>query len=157
MSAVRINSNTRREITAFIDAVEAFAADLPPSVHRQFQRNGDYFEFITDAPSSAHRRMSLVGDHHELEYSLGKIWTESISPARADLGQLLAALDAVRDGRVKEVREERTGLIYHLYRLDSRGHRGWMRDSQYSLWHWLRLKIRRVTVHTLPPLAMGEA
>ena len=157
MTAVRLTANAPHEISAFVDAVEAFAHGLPERTPHEFERDGDAFDLRIKAPTAAHRVLALSLDGGELEYSLGEVWTDQIDPKTADLNQLLATLDAVRDGRVREARDRRNGVIYHLYRLDSRGLRTWLRDGQYSLWHWLRLKIRRVDVHTLPQFVPGKA
>jgi hypothetical protein len=138
---------------AFADALEAFAADLPDDVRREWVRRGDEVWLIVPAPTPAHRELAVSADPGGIEYSLGKIWTEPFEADWTKARRVLAACDAVRDGRVREVCDRRTGLLYHIYRLRSRGFREFMQDSEYSLWHWLRLKVNRVAIHRLPPLA----
>ena len=136
-----------------VAGVETFAASLPSTVNHSFERRGDYFLLDILAPSAQHRRLTLEGSLAELDYTLGKVWTERLEPSPSLCNRVLATLEAVRDGKVKEVRDRRTGVIYHVYRLTTHGFSEFMQDGQYSPWHWLKLKIRNVQIHTLPPLA----
>jgi hypothetical protein len=138
--------------TDFVEAVAAFQAALPVHLQSELVRDGDYFELSIPAPTEWHRSVHLHGDSKGLEYHLGKVWTENLEPSPEVCRRLLASLDAIQAGAVKEVQDVRTGVIYHVYKLRTRGFREFMQDSQYTLWAWLNLKIRDVRIHTLPPL-----
>ena len=137
---------------ATLACVEAFAASLPENVERSFERRADYFLLDVLPASVRHRRLTLEGSLAEFNYTLGKVWTEGLEPSPAVCDRLLATLEAVRNGGVREVRDRRTGVIYHVYRLKTHGFSEFMEDSQYSFWHWLKLKIRDVQIHTVPPM-----
>lgn len=136
----------------FVEAVAAFQASLPIHLQGELIRDGGYFELSIPAPTEQHRSIHLNGDSSGLEYHLGKVWTENLEPSPEICSRLLASLDAIRSGAVKEVQDVRTGVIFHVYRLRTRGFRKFLQDSQYTLWAWLKLKIRNVRIHTLPPL-----
>ena len=142
---------------AMVASVEVFAASLPANVERSFERRADYFLLDVLPPSTGHRRLTLEGSLAEFDYTLGKVWTERLEPSPTVCARLLASLEAVRNGAVREVRDRRTGVIYHVYRLRTRGFSEFMKDGQYSPWHWFKLKIRNVQIHTLPPLDRPKA
>ena len=138
----------------FVDELEALAAGLPPGVRRTFRRGRgrlDWFELDVRPPTPAHRRLMLDGDENNLDYSLGDVWTELIEPSPAVVTDLLAVCDAVKLGRVCEVRDRRTGLLHHIYRLKTRGQDRYLRDRQYS-WPWQGGRVRKVRSHRLPGL-----
>lgn len=141
----------------FADALEAFGRSLPHDVVWSLERNRNGVEFAVEAPTPDHRSLSICAESSEIEYSLGSLWTEGLEPVPATLDSLLAACDALREGRVREVRDRKTGLLYHVYRLNSWGRREFVIDSQYAFRHVLdRLfghRIRDVSIHRLPPLA----
>lgn len=139
-------------IHTFGDDLEAFARTLPAGVNYDVERQSDWASLTVKSPTSSHRDLSVTASPGGVEYSLGGIWTEDMEPSPALLQSLLASCDAVRDGGVREVRDRRTGVYWHVYRLRTRGLNRYARDSEYSLWHWLRLKVRRVKIHRLPPL-----
>ncbi|MFN3814763.1 hypothetical protein [Brevundimonas sp.] len=141
---------------AMVASVEAFAASLPESVEHNFERGHDHFLLDILPPSALHRRLTLEGSLGEFDYTLGEVWTERLDPSPSVCTRVLAALEAVRDGKVREVRDRRTGVIYHVYRLTTHGLSEFMQDGQYSLWRRLRLKIRNVQIHTLPPLTKAH-
>jgi hypothetical protein len=142
---------------ACVADIEVFASKLPEDVERSFERKGDYFLLDVLPPTFGHRRLTLEGSLAEFDYTLGKVWTEQLEPSPTVCDRLLASLEAVRDGRVREVRDRRTGVIYHVYRLKTHGFSEFMKDGQYSFWHWFKLKIRNVQIHTLPPLGRPKA
>tara|TARA_R110000764_G_scaffold51902_1_gene113276 strand:- start:57 stop:530 length:474 start_codon:yes stop_codon:yes gene_type:complete len=143
--------------TACVAGIEAFASALPEGVECSFERKGDYFLLDVLPPTFDHRRLTLEGSLVEFAYSLGKVWTEQLEPSPAVCDRLLASLDAVKDGRVREVRDRRTGVIYHVYHLKTHGFSEFMKDGQYSFWHWFKLKIRNVQIHALPSLDRPKA
>lgn len=130
-----------------------FEKTLPQSVKRKFERDNDAVSLDVEPPTSAHRRLLVDGFPTNFEYSLGKIWTENIDATPEAALEILAACDAIRDGWVREVRDLRTGVLYHVYRLKTHGLNKYLNDGQYSLWHWLRRKVRRVKIQRLPPLS----
>src|SRR5690606_16880130 len=136
----------------FVEALAAFQASLPLGLKSQWENGERGFKLTIDAPTEHHRSLSLHGDQYELEYALGAVWTEGLTPSPDVCRRLLASLDAVRSGSVREVEDVRTGIIYHAYRLRTRGLHEVMWDSQYSIWTWLKLRVRRIRIHTLPPL-----
>jgi len=140
----------------FADALEAFSVTLPLDVRRTFERQRDYASLEVDAPTPAHRKLVVDIAKADCEYRLGALWTEQILPTPDACQRMLAMCDAVRDGRVGEVRDRRTRLIYHLYRLKTRGLDTWQRDSEYAFRHYFRLPVRKVEIHRLPPLTMSE-
>ena len=143
---------TPQQFADFAAELEAFAAKLPNGVRHEFVKQGDFVSLTIEPPTPAHRKLVVAGDPNGLEDALGKVWSEPYQVDAALTSRVLAACDALRDGRVREVRDRRTGLIYHLYRLRSRGRDEYLRDSQYSLWHWLRLRVRKVAIHSFPRL-----
>lgn len=136
---------------AFVEELRAFAAGLPGDI-ASFKWDGQFVSLELRAPTKAHRALSVEASADEMEYGLGKLWTEYNRPDEVLARHVLAACDAVRAGRVREVRDRRTGLIYHVYRLTTRGLNEFARDSDYSLWHWLNLPIRKVKIARLSPL-----
>jgi hypothetical protein len=138
------------------DALQAFGETLPSEVRRTFERGRNYASLSVEAPTPAHRRLVVDLSEGDCEYTLGKLWTEQILPTPETSQRILAMCDAVRDGRVREVRDRRTHLIYHLYRLKSRGLHTWQRDSEYAFRHYLRLPVRKVEIRRLPPLYLSE-
>ena len=137
------------------DELEVFGQSLGSDVSWKLERDIDGFWFEVKAPTQSHRNLSISASTDEIDYSFGKLWSEFLEPSQAVVDDLLAHCDAIRDGWVREVRDLRTGLIYHVYRLRSRGQNRFSKDSQSSLWHLLRLPIRRVRIHRLPPLTMA--
>ena len=138
---------------AFVEELRAFAAELPSDI-ASFEWDGEFVWLELRAPTKAHRSLSVGASALDMEYSLGKLWTEFGKPDEALARYVLAACDAVRAGKVREVRDRRTGLIYHVYRLTTRGLNEFARDSGYSLWHWLKLPIRKVKIARLSPLPL---
>jgi len=138
--------------SAMGDALETFGRSLGPEVVWALERDADSLWFEVKAPTKAHRDLTIGATTDEIDYWFGKLWSEFLEPSQAVVDDLLAHCDAVRDGRVREARDRRTGLVYHVYRLRSRGQHRFSRDSDYSLWHWLKPRIRRVSIHRLPPL-----
>lgn len=134
----------------FVQELEQFAAGLPGLA--QFERDGDLVSLKVVAPSSRHRVLTVEAQPSDIDYSLGKLWSEFELPDEQAARYVLAACDAVRQGRVREVRDRRSGLIYHVYRLTSRGFDEFSRDSQFSFRHWFKRKIRKVAIKRLPPL-----
>jgi hypothetical protein len=131
----------------------SFVDSLPAQIEATCEVDGDFVSLCIKAPTHAHRELNVEASPGEIQYALGRVWTEQIDPTPDNIREMLAACDAVRDGLVREVRDRRTGVIYDVYRLRTRGYDKYLRDSQYSLWHWLRLRVRRVKIHRLPPLA----
>jgi len=111
-----------------------------------------YVSLEIPAPTPRHRSIWVEISAAEINYSIGKLWGEGIQPSEEVLRHILATLDAARDRGFREVRDRRTGILYHLFQLRSRGLNEYGRDSDYSLWHWLRLRVRRVKVTTVPAL-----
>jgi len=139
-------------LPAFAEEVLAFARSLPPEVHWTFERDAHGFDFFVDPPTERHRRLVISASPSAIEFELGKIWTEGLSPEREVLQNLLAACDAIRDGKVREVKDLDTGLLWHVYRFKTRGLDRFLRDSEYA-WPWSRWRrVRRVEVQRLPPL-----
>jgi hypothetical protein len=146
---------------AFVDELEAFANALPAQVERSFRRDQREFELAVKAPTPAHRDLSMMGDSSGVEFTVGDIWTEPVKATPELFVDLLAACDALKAGGVRECRDRRTGVLYHVYRLRTRGLKRFVVEGQYSFWHssiwrWLGLKIRSVSIHRLPPLDSAE-
>ena len=143
-------------IEPFGDALEAFGQSLAPGVVWSLKRERNWIEFDIEAPTSAHRSLSINVGPSEIEYALGAIWTEGLETTPDVRDRLLAACDALRAGRVREVRDRETGLLYHVYRFNSRGLREFAVDSQYAFRHaltrWFKHRVRHVSIHRLPPL-----
>jgi hypothetical protein len=139
-------------LPAFAEQVHAFARTLPQDVKWTFKRDRHGFELEVSPPTDRHRRLVISASPTEIEFELGKIWTERLSPEAEVLQNILASCEAVRDGRVREVRDLETGVLWHVYRLKTRGLDRFMHDSEYSLWHYLKRRVRRAKVRRLPPL-----
>jgi hypothetical protein len=139
---------------AFVEELRALAAALPGDIAR-FQWDGQFASLQLRAPTLSHRPLSIEASAHDIEYSFGKLWSEFSLPDEVSARYVLAACDAVCAGRVREVRDCRTGLIYHVYRLTTRGLNEFTRDSDYSLWHWLKLPVRKVKIARLSPLPVA--
>jgi len=139
-------------LPGFAEEVLAFARSLPPDVRWTFERNGHGFDFVIDPPTDRHRRLVISASRSQIEFELGKIWTEGLNPEREVLQNLLAACDAVRDGRVREVRDLDTGVLWHVYRFKTRGLNRFLRDSEYSFWHSFHRRVRKAKTQRLPPL-----
>ena len=138
---------------AFVEELRTFAAGLPSDV-ASFEWDGQFASLRLRAPTVAHRGLSVEASAHDIEYSVGKLWSEYNQPDEISARYVLAACDAVLAGKVREVRDRRTGLIYHVYHLTTRGLNEFARDSDYSLWHWLKLPIRKVKITRLSPLPL---
>ena len=121
----------------------------------EFERDGDYFSLDVEPPTKRHRRLFIEGSPPEVNYELGGVWTEGLDPQPDVLRHLLAECDAVREGRVREVRDLDTGVLWHVYRLKTRGLDYFVRDTQYSIWHYFRRRVRRVKIQRLPPLHLA--
>jgi hypothetical protein len=140
----------------FAEELHAFARGLPPSVRWEFERDdGRYFRLDIYPPTDRHRRLVIEGSPPEITYELGKVWTEGLEPTAEVRTNVLAACDAVRDGKVREVRDLDTGALYHVYRLKTRGCDAFIKDSQYSFWHWFKRRVKRVRAERLPPLSLA--
>jgi hypothetical protein len=139
----------------FVRDLQAFLTPLAPSVERRFEWEEGELLFEVQPPTERHRSLAISGNASGIEFQLGEVWGEFDFPDQVALTALLAACDAVRDGRVRECRDRSTGLIYHVYRLRSRGLDQFQRDSQYSFRHARRIK--RVDIHRLPPLVTVAA
>ena len=139
-------------LPTFAEQVHAFARSLPHDVQWTFKRDRHGFDLEVSPPTDRHRRLVISASRTEIEFELGKIWTERLSPEAEVLQNILAACDAVRDGRVREVRDLDTGVLWHVYRLKTRGLDRFMRDSEYSFSHSLWRRVRRAKVQRLPPL-----
>ncbi len=132
--------------------LKAFAAALPEQARAAFEEDEKSASLWVHASSLRHRDFYVEAHIAEFEFGVGKLWTEGIEPTEENARYLLAVCDAVRDGRWREARDRDSGLIYHVYRLRSRGYNGFYRDSEYSMRHYLRQKVRRVAIDTPPPL-----
>ena len=129
-----------------------FVATLPPEVNCKLDEQAREVSLTVKPPTPQHRTLSIDANYYEVDYELGRLWGEFHTPTEESCQYLLAMCDAVRDGRFREVKEQRTGQIYHVLRLKSRGLDEFARDSDFSPWHYLRLKIRRVSIKRIPPL-----
>jgi hypothetical protein len=136
---------------AFVEELRAFAARLPDDVVR-FKSDGRFVSFELRAPTEAHRTLSIEASADEIDFNFGKLWSEYERPDETAARYLLAACDAVCAGKVREVRDRRTGLIYHIYRLTTRGLNEFARDSQFSWRFWFKQHIRQVKITRLSPL-----
>lgn len=136
----------------FADQLEAFIQTLPEGIKVEWERTRRYFNLSIPAPTAAHRQLDIDAAPSGVDYALGKIWGEGYSPTEEIGNRILAACDAVRAGRVREVRDRDTGVLYHLYRLKTRGCDEFMWDSQYTVRAWFKKKVRKVQVARLAAL-----
>jgi len=137
---------------AFAAELRAIADSLPSDV-AQFEFDGKFVSFDLRAPTPAHRSLTLEASAEFMDYSFGKLWSEFPSPDKVSAQYILAFCDAVRAGRVREVRDRKTGLIYHIYRLTTRGLNEFARDSQFSWRFWFKPHIRQVKITRLSSLS----
>ena len=138
----------------FADELESLYRALPTEFANLFERRVDSVELRTKAPTPRHRSVYMGGPKFDFEYSVGKIWTERLELTPDLCQHLLACLDALIAGRVREVRDLDTGVLWHVYRLKTRGLNTFARDTEYSLWHsrWLNHRVRRISVTRIPPM-----
>jgi len=142
----------REWFARFADQLEGFVRALPEGLDVEWERRAHYLNLTIAPPSPAHRRLDIEAGPGGLDYALGKVWGEGYAPTEDVGNRVLAACDAVEAGRVREVRDRDTGMLYHLYRLTTRGCDEFMWDSQYSFLPKLRKKIRNVQITRLAPL-----
>lgn len=141
---------------AYADEVERFVESLPPRVVKRWRRRPNEIDLVIEAATARHRRIDFWLAPDGVEFSVGKLWGDyQVRPTQQMAWEFLAALEALADGRVKEVVDRRTGLVYQIYRLRTRGLTKFVRDSEYSLLHRLNLPVRRVKIMTLGRLRVG--
>jgi hypothetical protein len=145
----------------FVGELEVFVNDLPAEIERSFRSDGRDFWLNVKPLTAAHRELTINGSSEGIEYELGKIWSEPMAATPEVFSEVLAACDAIRSGAVRECRDLRTGVRYHIYRLKTRGVDRFCKDGQYSLWHWtlwrwLGVKVRKVSIQRLPPLKVAS-
>ncbi len=139
----------------FVDELEKLHRALPTEFAGPFERRVGSVELWMKAPTPRHRSAYLGGPEFDFEYSVGKIWTERLELTPDLCQHLLACLDALIAGRVREVRDLDSGLLWHIDRLKTRGLNTFVRDREYSFfWHsrWLNHRVRRVSITRIPPM-----
>jgi hypothetical protein len=136
----------------FANGLEEFANDLPRSVQHKFERGRNEVSLTIPPQTPRHRRIDVYATPFNYEYQVGKLCGENDHPDAAAGLRLLAALDALNLGRVREVRDQRTGLLYQVYRLKTRGLDSFVQDSQYSFRNYWGTTVRKVKIARIPPL-----
>jgi hypothetical protein len=116
----------------FTAGLEAFVASLPERLNVEFERGRTDLRLAIPAPSSAHRTLSIEAAPGDIDFELGEVWGEFDEPDYLAARTLLAWCDAIRDGRVREVRFADTGAVYQIARLRSHGLDAFSRVSSFG-------------------------
>lgn len=113
----------------FTVGLQAYVASLPERLHVHFERSRTDLRLNIPAPSTGHRTLSIEAAPGDIDFELGEVWGEFDEPDDLSTRTLLAWCDAVRDGRVREVRFADTGAVCQIARLSSHGLDGFSRAS----------------------------
>ena len=128
------------------------ARRLPPSLRHRLDVGRRRVAFEIHAPTTSHRHLCIEASPGHVEHQFGRLWTENLTLDHTTADTLLAACDAVFVGRVREVKDLRTGIYYHVYRLTTRGPKRFIRDTEYHPLHYLPLRIRQVSIRRISAL-----
>jgi len=138
--------------TAFADELEAFVQGLPGGLVVQWKKSRRHVSLGIKAPTSRHRDIWLELGPDGGEYAVGKVWGEYDWGSEEIAQNLLATLDALKAGQVREVRDRRTGAYYHVYRLKTRGLDGFMQEGQFRFFGGFKIPVRKATISRISPL-----
>jgi len=135
----------------FADQLQAFAQSLRSDLV-DFDRDDVNVWLRVKAPTERHLVLTVSASPTDIDYSFGPLWTEIAGPDEVSGREILACCDAIKAGAVRSVRSRRTGLLFHIYRLQTRGVNRFQRDSEYSFLHYFLQRPRRVSIARVPPL-----
>ncbi|MGZ8369752.1 MAG: hypothetical protein ACXWVH_01715 [Caulobacteraceae bacterium] len=124
-------------------------------MRRKVERKADYILVEIAAPSRDHRKIVIEASPFEIDLTVGSLWGEFPDPGEDVANLVLSTCDALRDGRVREVRDRDTGELYRVYRLKSRGLCSYSKEGGFSFLNLKNHKIRDIEVRRIPRLAEG--
>ena len=138
---------------AFRADVRAFAEGLTKDAMARVEDRPGSVSLSIEAISRQHRNVTLEAGPEWIDLDVGVFVLEA--PFDAETAKtVLAYLDALRDGRVREVLDLDTGDLHEISRLASRGERRWLRDVRRAFRLRPRGEVRRVAVRrvaSIPP------